>query len=147
MRIYAVDDNLVFFEGVGLFVKSEILLFWGPEQVDIYDSMTNEYVARDAPYLSFTRKDSSTFATFVDAQNYLIQETTPAVDPEADKRYTHVQAVASAIWVVPHNLGKRPAVTVVDSLSREIEADILHQDLNNLLIQFGGIAIGEAYCN
>ena len=50
--------------------------------------------------------------------------------------YTHVQLVAEAIWTVNHNLGMRPAVTILDSGGTEVEADVMHMSANQLVIRF-----------
>ena len=50
--------------------------------------------------------------------------------------YTHVQLVAEAIWAVNHNLGMRPAVTILDSGGTEVEADVMHMNANQLVIRF-----------
>lgn len=61
--------------------------------------------------------------------------------------YVHTQGVPSALWVVEHNLGKYPAVTVVDSAQTELEADVAFIDLNNLTITFSGPTGGTATMN
>lgn len=46
----------------------------------------------------------------------LIGDMTPAqLGITNDRHHTHKQAQAAKVWTVAHNLGKRPAVTVVDS--------------------------------
>lgn len=46
----------------------------------------------------------------------LIGDMTPAqLGITDDRHHTHKQAQAAKVWTVVHNLGKRPAVTVVDS--------------------------------
>lgn len=61
--------------------------------------------------------------------------------------YVHTQGAPSAIWSVTHNLGKNPAVTVVDSAKTEIEADVDFLDLNHLTITFSGPTGGTATMN
>lgn len=50
--------------------------------------------------------------------------------------YTHLQVAASALWTVNHNLGMRPAVTIIDVGGNEIEADVAHQSSTQLVIRF-----------
>lgn len=61
--------------------------------------------------------------------------------------YVHIQGVPSAVWVVEHNLGKYPAVTVVDSAYTELEADVKFLDSNNITITFSGPTGGTATMN
>ena len=61
--------------------------------------------------------------------------------------HVHIQGVPSAVWDVEHNLGKHPAVTVVDSAHTELEADVIFLDLNHLTITFSGPTGGTATMN
>lgn len=58
--------------------------------------------------------------------------------------YTHVQLVAETIWTVNHNLGMRPAVTILDSGGTEVEADVRHMNTNQLVIRFAIPVAGVA---
>lgn len=64
-----------------------------------------------------------------------------------DKHFEHVQSVASSSWTVNHNLDKRPAVTVLDSMGREMEGDVTHVTTLQLTIQFSAPFSGTCYCN
>lgn len=59
--------------------------------------------------------------------------------------FTHTQMVASALWVVTHNLGYRPAVTVWDTANDQIQGDVDHIDTNTLTIGFSTAISGSAY--
>lgn len=50
--------------------------------------------------------------------------------------YTHLQSVPEALWTINHNLGMRPAVTIIDSGGTEVEADVVHMNANQLVIRF-----------
>ncbi|RKZ84298.1 MAG: hypothetical protein DRQ39_08490 [Gammaproteobacteria bacterium] len=64
-----------------------------------------------------------------------------------DKNYVHVQAMASAVWQVPHNLGKMVSITVVDTGGTTVEGDMTHDDLNNITIIFSAPFTGQVFCN
>lgn len=71
------------------------------------------------------------------------------VDPGVlgnDLNYTHVQA-SSASWVIAHNLGKIPSVTVIDGSGNRVHGDVDYTDLNNLTITFNTAFAGTAYLN
>ena len=51
-----------------------------------------------------------------------------------DLNFTFTQGVAAAIWNVAHNLGKKPSVSVVDSGDNEVIGEVVHTDINNLII-------------
>ena len=63
-----------------------------------------------------------------------------------DLNYTHTQ-VSSASWVIPHNLGKIPSVTVIDGSGNRIHGDVAYTDANNLTITFNTAFAGTAYLN
>lgn len=64
-----------------------------------------------------------------------------------DLNYHHTQGVPSATWVIVHNLGKRPVVTVLDSGGTEVEGDVVYDSLNQLTITFSAGFSGDAYLN
>jgi hypothetical protein len=71
----------------------------------------------------------------------------PVVPGSGDLHATHTQAVAAAVWTVIHNLGKRPAVTVVDSAGDVIEGNVAYLDSNRLTLNFSAAFSGSAFLN
>lgn len=67
--------------------------------------------------------------------------------PGGDLSYVHAQAVPSASWVVVHNLGKYPSVSVVDSAGNEWIGDVHYDSANSLTVTFGAPFGGSAYLN
>lgn len=67
--------------------------------------------------------------------------------PGTDATYVHTQALPASTWVVPHNMGKRPSITIFDSANDEIEGDIVHNSVNQLTLTFSAAFSGVAYCN
>lgn len=63
-----------------------------------------------------------------------------------DKSFTMPFPVTDTV-AVPHNLGKRPAVTVTDSAGYEMHCPALHVDLNNLILTFSAPFSGRVTCN
>lgn len=61
--------------------------------------------------------------------------------------YTHEQAIASDIWVINHNLNKRPSITIVDSADNVVEGAEKYIDENTVEIRFNGAFKGKAYLN
>lgn len=64
-----------------------------------------------------------------------------------DLYYDHDQVLSLTSWAIPHNLGKKPSVHVVDSGGNEVEGDVSHTDVNNLTITFSAAISGHAYLN
>lgn len=61
--------------------------------------------------------------------------------------FVWTQATALAAWTVPHNLGKRCAVTVVDNLDRVIEPDVQYIDDYMVQVTHAMPLVGKVYCN
>ena len=65
----------------------------------------------------------------------------------ADKTFVHTQLSASKEWLVNHNLGKFPSVTVVDSAGTEVYGDIHYDNENQITIKFSAPFSGKAFLN
>jgi hypothetical protein len=64
-----------------------------------------------------------------------------------DAEYLHEQGAASATWTVNHNLGKYPAVTVMDSSGKKVEGRVVFNSSNQLTLYFSAPFSGTASCN
>lgn len=64
-----------------------------------------------------------------------------------DKHFTYEQAIASAEWVIIHNLNKKPAITVVDSADTVWYGEYEYNDLNTVTLRFNAPFTGKAYLN
>lgn len=64
-----------------------------------------------------------------------------------DKTFVFTQNTAAAEWKIQHDLGKYPAVTVVDSGKTEVIGDVEYVDLNNLTLKFSSPFSGMAFLN
>lgn len=59
--------------------------------------------------------------------------------------FTHIQSALSTTWVVTHNLGFYPNVTVFDSASNQVEGSVTHTSINALTITFSSGISGKAH--
>lgn len=64
-----------------------------------------------------------------------------------DLNYVHNQGSPAPNWTVVHNLGKYPAVVVVDSGNNVLLPDVHYADLNTVALAFGSATAGKAYVN
>lgn len=68
--------------------------------------------------------------------------------PEAAKtQYTYTQVSESDTWVIEHNLGKKPSVTLVDEDDTVIVGTVHYDSLNQLTVTFTEAVSGSAYLN
>ena len=65
----------------------------------------------------------------------------------SDKHYEHTQSTPSAVWTIVHNLGKKPAVTVIDSGGNEWQTAVEHVSENQCVVRFSAPFSGVAFLN
>ena len=65
----------------------------------------------------------------------------------SDKTYTHEQGISSDTWVIEHNLGKHPSVTVVDTAGTVFTASVEYNSDNVCTVYINGATKGKAYLN
>lgn len=61
--------------------------------------------------------------------------------------YTHIQSASSSSWVINHGMGKFPSVSVVDSAGSEVVGDVVHGDINTVIVNFSAPFQGRAFLN
>lgn len=57
------------------------------------------------------------------------------------------QQVASSSWVVVHNMGKFPSVSIVDTANDLVDGEVRYNSNNQLTITFSAAVAGKAYLN
>jgi hypothetical protein len=67
-----------------------------------------------------------------------------SLEPQA-LAYEHTQNAVSSSWVITHNLGFKPNVTVVDSGGTIYEGEITYTNSNSLTVSFSQAFSGKAY--
>lgn len=69
------------------------------------------------------------------------------IKDQVRENYIHDQQVASATWVVLHNMNKYPSVNIVDTANDEVTGEVRYNNLNQLTITFTAAFSGKAYLN
>lgn len=65
-----------------------------------------------------------------------------------DLHYTHEQGIASSVWVINHNLNKKPSIVVVDTADEEQIPDRkVYNNKNQVTLYFLSEFAGKAYLN
>lgn len=104
-------------------------------RIEDHPDVSNAYKVTVVPI------SGNTISTFSNERYYAF---TPAT---GDKAYTHNQSVASSSWVITHNLGKTPSVSVQDSAGTDVVGQVTHNTEQKLTITFSGAISGKAYLN
>lgn len=75
----------------------------------------------------------------------VVQSASPVpVSGMGGGNYTHNQASAQTVWTIPHSLGRRPAVSILDSEGRVVHADVQHLSDDVVSITFSVPMLGTA---
>lgn len=61
--------------------------------------------------------------------------------------FEHPQVSASDTWTVNHNLGFRPAVSILSVGGREMWAEVIHTSVNQFIAYFDAPTSGIAICS
>lgn len=69
----------------------------------------------------------------------------PPGAPTGAVSFVHPQTTPSDTWVIVHNLGFYPQITVIDSANTEWLGEVTYDDLNTLTIVFTAAFGGTAY--
>lgn len=79
--------------------------------------------------------------------NLSTDDSTPPVPPINDKNFVMQQVAPVVSWSVPHNLDKKCAVQVTDNANKEIECEVIWNNLNQVTLNFNKPTSGWVYCN
>jgi hypothetical protein len=61
--------------------------------------------------------------------------------------HEHQQPIASEVWTINHNLGFRPAVSVLSTGGMLMLAQVVHANLNQVLVYFDAPTSGQVVCS
>lgn len=94
--------------------------------------------------------DSIVGASVVKGETYVVslaQRFGGVIPIELTQSFRYIQNSNSATWVIAHNLGYRPSVTVLDIDGDVVNGNIIYNTLNQLTLTFSSAIQGEAYLN
>lgn len=98
--------------------------------------------AREVPYVS------GNCSIEADNMQDAIDLMCKKIDEEVeDKHFLYTQFEPSAVWEIPHGLGKNPSVFIEDLEGNDIEGEINYYDNDLLYVRFSEPVSGVAYLN
>ena len=130
------------------YIKTKNILLGQGDQISQFGHYTLDTYVIDANPLYYLAN-----LTYIGGNGTLVndkQYTLIYFDIEtSDKTFVFTQAVTANPWVVVHNLGKYPSVTVTDSNAtpRVVVAQVDYDNTNQVTITFAGAQAGKAYLN
>ena len=61
--------------------------------------------------------------------------------------FVYPQVVPAKIWEIPHNLGKFPSITVIDTGNTVVQGEYTYINNNSVTLEFSAAFGGKAYLN
>jgi len=61
--------------------------------------------------------------------------------------FIYPQVVPAKIWEIPHNLGKFPSITVIDTGNTVVQGEYTYINNNSVTLEFSAAFGGKAYLN
>jgi hypothetical protein len=81
------------------------------------------------------------------AGNIVYEQFYVMTSKKGDLSFVHEQTNPSNTWVVNHNLGKKPSVTIVTTTDTTVIGEITYNNENKLTINLSSANSGKAYLN
>jgi hypothetical protein len=101
--------------------------------------------ANNSDFLDVMVTPTNTNGSVSNSKHYIIAVSATAVS--GDRKYEHEQSSAADTWTIDHNLNKKPAVSVVDSLENIVICEVEYTSLNQVVLTFDTPYSGKAYFN
>lgn len=134
-KIYVDEKN----ERLDLTTKNGVRLFVTREEKEYWNSK--------ADWNHTHHNVSETADGFMSKEDKIKLDAISASGEAVDRHVIFEQAVSSDVWEITHNMGKHPAVSIVDSAGSIVEGDITYIDNNSLKITFTAPFSGKVYLN
>lgn len=77
-----------------------------------------------------------TFLAYIEENGSFSQDT-----------FVYPQLTPSSVWIINHELGNFPSVTVLDSAGNTVFGEITYTDANTVTLTFSAAFTGTAYLN
>lgn len=118
-----------------------------PNNVIINEETTsNITINQDAQNLVTVREDTPNGVIInQDAPNQVVVRLWGVSAAARTRRHVYAQASPSTTWVINHNLGGKPSVTVVDSADTVVIGDVRYNSNSLVTIEFTAAFSGYAY--
>ena len=86
--------------------------------------------------------------TFASANNALdITVSANTVTFNVKSGYVFTQGTPASVWTINHNLGKYPAINVVDETNTEVVGEVNYTNNNQIVVTFSAAFSGKAFLN
>lgn len=97
--------------------------------------------------LNLIDQNSTTSIDVIDVSRNITAEIISSAFAVSDKNFVHTQSDLSTSWVISHDLGKYPAVEIVDTAHDMIIGSVSFDSVNQITINFTQATSGKAFLN
>ncbi|MDV7992065.1 hypothetical protein [Rhodococcus sp. IEGM 1374] len=150
-------ENLTLMPGDGARFESNmpVTIFPDTAELPTHDNSEIGYLrAADGDQLTITRAQERSNAMQVAAGWKVMAGITAktltdiedAVQRSSDRHFTQ-NFTSAAVVVCAHELGKKPSVTVIDSAGDEVEGEVEHRSVDELVVRFSSATSGQVILN
>lgn len=112
--------------------------------------MSNYFVTKSGSQVSYQPVDSKVVFQTITEKVFLTKAMQGPPGPpgsSSNASFEHPQVSASDTWTVNHNLGFRPAVSILSVGGREMWAEVIHTSVNQFIAYFDAPTSGIAICS
>lgn len=99
-----------------------------PDDIIIGSDGDNSYITKNFSV--------GTFLAYIEENGNFSQDT-----------FVYPQLTPSSVWIINHELGNFPSVTVLDSAGNTVFGEITYTDANTVTLTFSAAFTGTAYLN
>ena len=122
-------------------------LYVDKESGSVYIYQDGEFVELESTSISELETRVSTNEEIISEHTTDISALSEKIEDLQDKTYVHNQSPAASVWTINHNLGKLPAITIVDSAGTVVVGDIVMSNEEVAVVSFQYPFSGKAICN
>lgn len=118
-----------------------------PNNVSVSEEVTRVSVSSDATTpnpVNVYQDEANVVIVEQDAPNNVVIRST-SVSNSTTRRYVHTQGIASTEWVITHNLGGYPSVTIVDTSKTHVFGEVQYDSTTQVTVSFSAAFSGYAY--
>jgi hypothetical protein len=118
-----------------------------PNNVAVSEDVTRIIVSSDATSpnpVNVYQDEANVVIVEQDAPNNVVIRSSSSVNV-LTRRYVHAQGMASTTWVITHNLGGYPSVTIVDSSKTHVYGEVQYDSTTQITLSFSAAFSGYAY--
>lgn len=117
-----------------------------PNNVIVQQSSPNNVlVTQDSPNWVNVQQDTPAQVLISEESPTQVIVRTGGIQTNTTNRFVYSQAVPAEQWIITHNLGGKPSVTIVDSADTVVFGEVSYNGTTQVIVNFTAAFSGNAY--